>query len=231
MSGNKKMSRSSFLGSIGALGALGTLPFLAAGCSEKKMEQVVYEGENREAIIDNILKRRAIRKYTDEQVSQEQLDTIMKCAIFAPSALNKQSWEIRVIQNSTIIDEINNRFLAFAQGKEFQGSAAHYREPGFSISHHAPTFILIASEKGSPYAKLDAGLTLQNILLSAHALGLGTCPLGTLVPILNRPENADILELVNIPEDYEVSINIALGYPAESPEAPIRYSDKVKVIR
>lgn len=201
------------------------------GCSEQKIEHIVYEGSDREAIISNILNRRAIRKYTDQQVSQEQLDTIMKCAIYAPSALNKQSWEIRAVQNPAIIEEINKRFLAFAQGKEFQGSAAHYREQGFSISHHAPTFIVIASEKGSPYAKLDAGLALQNILLSAHGLGLGTCPLGTLVPILNRPENADILKLLNIPEDYEVTINIALGYPAENPEAPIRYSDKVKIIR
>lgn len=231
MSDNKKISRSSFLGSIGALGVLGTMPFLAVGCSEKKLERVVYEGENREAIIDNILNRRAIRKYTDQQVSQAQLDTIMKCAIFAPSALNKQPWEIRAVQNPTIIEEINKRFLAFAQGKEFQGSAARYREQGFSISHHAPTLIVIASDKTSPYAKLDTGIALQTILLSSHALGLGTCPLGTLVPILNRPENADILELLNIPEDYEVTINVALGYPAESPEAPIRYSDKVKIIR
>lgn len=201
------------------------------GCSEPQKRQIVYDGIDRNIIIDNILSRRAIRKFTGQQVNQNQLDTIMKCAIYAPSALNKQPWEIRAIQNLTIIEEINKRFLKFAQGKDFQGSAANYREPGFSISHHAPTVIVIASEKASPYAKLDAGLALQNILLSAHALGLGTCPLGTLVPILNRPENVDILELLNIPKDYEVTINIALGYPAESPEAPMRYSDKIKIIR
>jgi len=200
-------------------------------CNEPKIEQTIYSGTEKEAIINNILTRRAIRKYTNEQVSAGQLDTIMKAAIYAPSTLNKQSWEIRVIQNPAIIAEINNRFLAFAQGKEFQGSAARYREPGFSISHHAPTLIVMASEKMSTHAKLDVGISLENILLSAHALGLGTCPLGTLVPVLNRPENADILKLLNIPDDYEVTINIALGYPAESPEAPIRYSDKVKIIK
>lgn len=201
------------------------------GCNEVKVEQVVYDGTNQEVIINNILTRRAIRKYTKEQVSQEQIDTIMKCAIYAPSALNKQPWEIRVVQNPSILEEINNRFLNFAQGKEFQGSAAHYREPGFSIFHSAPTVIVIASDKANGYAKIDVGLAMQNILLSADALGLGTCPLGTLVPILNLPENEDILKLLNIPEGYEVTINIALGYPAESPTAPIRYSDKVKIIR
>lgn len=210
---------------------LGTIILGLTGCSEPKIERIVYEGSNKDAIISNILNRRSIRKYTDQQVSEEQLDTIMKCAIYAPSVLNKQPWEIRAIQNQSIIEEINKRFVAFAQGKEFQGSAARYREPNFSISHHAPTLIVIASDKSNSYSKLDAGLALQNIVLSANALGLGTCPLGTLVPILNLPENEDLLRLLNIPEGYEVTINIALGYPAESPKAPIRYSDKVKIIR
>lgn len=206
-----------------------TLSFL--GCKDVKVEQVAYEGTHKDAIIDNMLNRRAIRKYTEQQVSQSQLDTILKCAIYAPSALNLQTWEIRAVQNAEIIEEINNRFLDFAQGQEFQGSAARYLEPGFSISHHAPTLIVIASKKESSYAKIDAGLALQNILLSAHALGLGTCPLGSLVPVLNRPENADILAQLNIPEDYEVTINVALGYPAESPEAPDRDSKKVEIIQ
>jgi len=201
------------------------------GCEKPKMERVVYEGEGKDAIINNILNRRAIRKYTEQQVNPQDLDTILKCAIYAPSALNKQPWEIRVVQNPSILKEINDRFLKYAQGKEFQGSAARYREPGFSIFHSAPTLIVIAGDKSSPYAKLDVGLAMQNILLSADALGLGTCPLGSLVPVLNLPENMDLLTLLNIPEDYEATINVALGYPAESPTPPIRYSDKVKIIR
>lgn len=199
-------------------------------CKEPEIKHTVYEGPQKDAIINNILNRRAIRKYTDQQVSREQIDTIMKCAIFAPSALNKQPWEMRVVQNPDILKEINQRFLNYAEGKEFQGSAAKYREPGFSIFHNAPTLIVIASDKQSNSAKMDVGIALQNILLSADALGLGTCPLGTLVSILNLPENADILKLLNIPEGYEVAINVSLGYPAESPQAPVRYTEKVKII-
>jgi len=221
---NHRMKKFIFLGI--------TLSVLMISCTEEtKVEQVVYQGGNKEAIIDNILSRRAIRKYTTQQVSQAQLDTIMKAAIYAPSTLNKQAWEMRVIQNPKIIEEINQRFLVFAQGKELQGSAARYREPGFSISHHAPTLIVMATQKGAAHARLDAGIALQNILLSSHALGLGTCPLGTLVGVLNLPENQDLLKLINIPEDYEVTINVALGYPAEEPTAPIRYADKVKIIK
>lgn len=200
------------------------------GCKEPEIKQTVYDGTQQEAIIDNILTRRSIRKYTEQQVSKAQIDTIVKCAIFAPSALNKQPWEIRVVQNPDILKEINQRFLKFAEGKEFQGSAARYKEPGFSIFHNAPTLIVIASDKSNANAKMDVGIALQNILLSSHALGLGTCPLGTLVGVLNREENKDILKLLNIPEGYEVAINVSLGYPAEDPIAPNRYAEKVIII-
>ncbi|SFU43187.1 Nitroreductase [Pustulibacterium marinum] len=199
-------------------------------CEEKPAEKITYSGNHREAIINNILTRRSIRKYTDQQVSKSQLDIVMKSALFAPSALNKQPWEVRVIQNQELLTEINNRFLNYAEGKEFQGSAAHYREPGFSIFHGAPTLIVIARDKSSNISYLDCGIILQNILLSAHAIDLGTCPLGTLVPILNLEENKDIIELLNIPEGYEVAINVALGYPDEQPVAPKRYAEKIKII-
>lgn len=207
-----------------------TLVLIIISCTEAPVEQIVYNGSQKEAIINNILTRRSIRKYKAKQVSKSQLDTIMKSALFAPSALNKQPWEVRVIQNQELLTEINNRFLNYAQGKEFQGSAAHYREPGFSIFHNAPTLIVIARDKTSNISYLDCGIILQNILLSAHAIDLGTCPLGTLVPILNLEENKDIIDLLNIPEGYEVAINVALGYPDEQPVAPKRYPERLKVI-
>lgn len=209
---------------------LGALLILAIGCKEAPIEKTVYTGSQKQAILDNILTRRSIRKYTTQQVSKAQIDTIMKSAIYAPSALNKQPWEVRVVQNPQILKEINQRFLNFAEGKEFQGSAAKYREPGFSIFHNAPTLIVIARDKHNPSSYLDSGIILQNILLSSHAIGLGTCPLGTLVGILNNPDNKDILELLNIPEGYEVAINISLGYPAEAPVAPKRFAQKIKII-
>lgn len=201
------------------------------GCKEPDLPYVQYDGSQQEAILDNILTRRSIRKYTTQQVSESQLDTIMKAAIYAPSALNKQPWEMRVVQNPDILKEINQRFLNFAEGKQFQGSAARYREPGFSIFHGSPTLIVIGGDKNNAIAKMDIGIAMQNILLSAHSLGLGTCPLGTLTNVLNQPENADILKLLNIPEDYEIGICISLGYPAENPPAPVRYAEKVKIIK
>ncbi len=205
------------------------LLFIACQPAVTKQKDV-SETTKRNAIVDNMLTRRAIRKYTDQQVSKEKLDTILKCAIYAPSALNRQPWQIRAIQNKELLDEINQRFLKFAQEKEFQGSASRYKEPGFSIFHNSPTLIVIARDVNIGTSTLDCGIMLQNVLLSAHAVGLGTCPIGSLVPILNLPENKDILEQLDIPEGYEVAINVSLGYADEKPVTKKRFENRVKII-
>lgn len=197
---------------------------------DQKPTQVVYSESNEDAILNNMLTRRSIRSYSEEQVGKDQLDKIMKSAIFAPSANNKQPWEVRIVQNPEVLAEINQRFIDWAQGRKLNGRTAHYNEPGFSIFHHAPTLIVIARDSNNPYSAMDSGIILQNILLSAHALKLGTCPLGAMVPSMNLSKNKDILELLNIPEGYEVAVNIALGYPENIPTAPERNPSKVKII-
>lgn len=231
MSKHKKMSRSSFLNSIGSIGLLGTFPFLAMGCKEENTEPLIYEGENKNAIISNIMTRRAIRKYKETQVSQEQIDVVIRCAIHAPSSANGQPWEVRIVINSDILKEINSRWVKANWDKEFDGLLANHRDDGFSIFYNAPSLIIISADPQNLKAKTDVGLIMQNILLSAHATGLGTCPIGALISILNSPENSDLLELLKVPSGYEVMGNVALGYPAENPKAPIRYADNVKIIR
>lgn len=226
MSKNQKISSVSLFSRMGIIGLVGTILFLATGCSEPKVQHVVPEGSNREAIINNILTRRSIRKYTDQQVAQQQLDTIMQCAIFAPSASNQQPWEVRVVQNPAILKDINERWKKSNSLKDYGISDSEY-----NVLHHAPVLIVIAGDSKNPKSRIDIGIMMQTILLSAHGLGLGTCPIGMLIPTMNAPENHDIVKLLNLPAGYEVMGNIALGYPAENPEVPIRNSDKVKYIR
>lgn len=198
-------------------------------CQEKP-QQIVYSKSNSKAILDNFVTRRSIRQYQDKQVGKEQLDQILQSALYAPSANNKQPWEVRVVQNPQLLDEINNRFIEWAQGRTLNGRTNRYNEAGFSIFHHAPSLIVIARDKKNAYSYMDCGILLENILLSAHALNLGTCPLGAMVPAMNSDANQDILELLDIPEGYEVAVNIALGYPNEQPATPSRNSGKFKII-
>lgn len=198
-------------------------------CSNQE-EKNTHSLQAQNEVIQTILTRRSIRKYTEQQISRALLDTVMKCAIYAPSGLNKQSWEIRVVQNPILLNKINERFLEYAKGKKLQGSAARANEPGFSVFHHAPTLIIVGKDKSNPYSQLDIGFMSQNVLLSSHALGWGSCPVGTLVPVLNKPENADLLAPLNLPGTHDIALTIALGYPDENPIVQKRYAEKVKII-
>ncbi|MDR1591825.1 MAG: nitroreductase family protein, partial [Prevotellaceae bacterium] len=75
-------------------------------------------------VINAILSRRSVRQYTAEQVTQEALDIIIQCAVYAPSALHLQSWQVRVVQNRDLLQRLNNSFVEYAKGKELKGSAA-----------------------------------------------------------------------------------------------------------
>lgn len=177
------------------------------------------------------MSRRSIRSYKPEQITPEQLDTIVKCAINAPSALNKQSWEIRVIQSADLLSRINNSFVEKAKGKSLQGSAARAQEPGFSVFHGAPTLIIVGKDKSNPYSAVDCGLLAQNILLSAESMDIGTCTIGNMAGILNDPDSKDFLKEINMPDTHEVVFGIAVGYKNESPDAKPRDESKVQYIR
>lgn len=200
------------------------LAIIMSSCKEDILIKT-YEGETRKAILDNMLTRRSIRKYTTQQVSRAKIDTIMKYAIYAPSSYNKQAYEIRVVQNPAWLAEMNKRYQN-ANPKEVKLKGAE----NFSIFHNAPTLIIIAGDTKHPDAHLDVGIVLQNILLAAHGTGLSTCPLVLPVPTLNLTENRDLLDALNISKDFETVVCASLGYGAESPLPRLRNSDRVKII-
>jgi len=206
---------------------IGSVILFACENPKKENESMKHENET----VKTIMNRRSIRTYKAEQIKQEQLDSIMQCAINAPSALNKQSWEVRVIQNSDLLARINNSFIEKAKGKNLQGSAARSQEPGFSVYHGSPTLIIVGKDKSNSYSAVDCGLLAQNILLSAESMNIGTCVIGNMASILNDPDSKEFLEEIKMPDTHEVAFGIAIGYKNESPEAKTRDTGKVIYIK
>ena len=58
------------------------------------------------SVVDNILNRKSVRKYSDKKIEQEKIDTILKCAMAAPSAMNKQPWELLVVTDKEILEQV-----------------------------------------------------------------------------------------------------------------------------
>lgn len=181
------------------------------------------------AVINNILTRRSIRKYKSKQITDNVLEQILNSGINAPSALNKQPWQIRVIQDKNTLSEINRIFVDWAKGKQLPGSAARAQEDGFSVFHNAPTLLIIAADADNHYSEGDCGMLTQNILLAAHSLDIGTCVIGSIATIVNESETL-MKDILSIPDNYKVIFGIAMGYADETPQAKYRDRQNVKFL-
>ena len=89
----------------------------ALSCTEQPKEQTVMEDKNE--VIENIMARRSIRKYQDRPVSRDTLNKIMECGINAPNGQNKQSWEVRIVDNADFMKEIDEAMAKSHPDVEF----------------------------------------------------------------------------------------------------------------
>ena len=172
------------------------------------------------AVIDNMMSRRSIRNYKQQAVPREVLNRIMECGINAPNGQNKQSWEVRVVENPELQSEIK-ALMATVGGERAAG-----------CFYNAPVWVFIARDKGYDFSAYDCGLMAENMMLSANALGVGTVCLGSPVRyILMAEGNEQVLSKLGFSEGYELSLCISMGYPeGDMPEAKPRDMGKVKYI-
>ena len=161
--------------------------------------------------LETILSRRSIRKYIDKQVGDEAIVIMLKAAMSAPSANNHQPWEFVVITDRKQIDAL---------------AKAH---PYAKMLFEAPLAILVCGDVSKVdhlgYLPLDCSAATQNLLLAAHALGLGAVWLG----VYPREERISALRTIcSLPDNIEPIALISIGYPGET-KAPSQRFDKAKV--
>ena len=172
------------------------------------------------AVIENIMTRRSIRQYKDGPVDRETMQTIMECGINAPSGQNRQSWEIRVVDNPEVMAEIVD-LMAEGNPDADKGMIK-------GCFRNAPTMVFIANDPSYDFSVIDCGILSQNIMLSGWSLGVGSVCLGSPIRFLrNAPE---AIERLGFSKGYTPVICIGMGYPAESPEAKPRDFSKVRFL-
>ena len=156
-------------------------------------------------VFEAINGRRSIREFIkDKPVEEEKLRKILEACLSAPSACNREPWEFVVIRNKEVLEEI---------GKQAADAKFLARVP-LAVA-------IITDPKASPnWHVVDGALLTQNFALAAHALGLGTCWVGS---SLNRDR---VKELLHIPKDKNLLTILPLGYPKGKSMAPIRKSLK-----
>ena len=199
---------------------------LCCGCGMQVKESttVTEKASNENAVIENMMSRRSIRKYKPQAVNRDTMQIILNCGINAPNGQNKQSWEIRVVDNPEFINGITEVY------KKQNPKAAE--DPNFkNMFRNAPTIVFIANDKSYDLSQIDCGLLGENMILSAWSMGIGSCCLGGPTRFINStPDAAEYLKKLEIPEGYELLYCIAFGYPDETPAAKPRNAEKIKFI-
>lgn len=197
-------------------------------------------------ILTAMKERKSARAYLDKQVSRRDIEEILAAASLAPSAINLQPWEFIVTYGEEkerlvrrLLKARSERVVACGPGTdkplpeiisrrakealavmEPQMSALgltfnQFIEAGSCAFYGAPVAIMVTIDKVFPFIRyLDVGLAVSYLLLAAHAKGLSTCPIGLILAY-----HEDIAQALNIPEQKEILLGIALGYADESSPA------------
>jgi nitroreductase len=163
--------------------------------------------------LEAIFNRRSIRQYTAAVITDATVETLLRAAMYAPSAVNKQPWHFIVFRDG----EIKERIIAF------HSSASMLRE--------ASAAILVCWDENlqhdTGYGPIDCAAATQNILLAAYSLGLGSVWVG-IYPRIKRMES--VHSLFKLPEHIKPFSIISLGYPAENKSTPMRFrKDRIHI--
>lgn len=193
-----------------AFGILFTATLLLSSltaCCDKKCPNPSEENQ----VINTIMERRSIRKYAAQPVAKDTMEIVLNCGINAPNAMNRQSWEIRVV------DMTKHPEFAEALPK--------------GIFRGAPTMVFVANELANRFSQVDCGLLGENMILTAQSMGIGSVVLGgPAAMIAEKPELKHLLESLQFSEGYQLLYCVGFGYALESPEAKPRNPEKYRFI-
>ncbi|EKS29741.1 nitroreductase [Afipia felis] len=174
-------------------------------------------------ISEAIRGRRAVREFTTQPVSEIILSELVDAAIQAPSAVNQQPWLFTIVSNKELLARISTEAKSHMLRASPTALASHHflnilNDETFDIFYGAPALIIISAPKG-PWAVEDCSLAAENLMLAAHAAGIGTCWIGFAQGWLGTPNGRSAIKL---PDGYAPVAPIIAGHPKSAPPAVLR---------
>ncbi len=164
---------------------------------------------------NNLLTRRAVRKYTDQQVPDELLDAVLEAGLYAPSGMNTQGVRFVAVRDRETRDLLSklNAAVMGRDGDPFYG---------------APCVVVVLADPDIYGGWVEDGaLAMGNLMNAAAALGLGSCWIHRARQVFDAPEGKALLKKWGLPENLRGIGNCILGYPAEVPAAKPRVEGRV----
>ena len=150
--------------------------------------------------------RRSCRAYKPEQITEEELQAVLKAGTYAPTGMGRQSPIIVAVQDKEIIAALSKQNAAI-MGRD--------TDPFYG----APVILLVAA-KACPNAVYDGSCVMDNLLNAAWAMGLGSCWIHRAKEELERPFGKELLASLGLTGEYIGIGHVALGYIEGEPPAP-----------
>jgi nitroreductase len=189
-------------------------------------------------LMDIIKARHSIRKYTDQQITREDLETILEAGNYAPNAGGGQRSMLVGIHNKELTTKLGIMNLEKFDRSKLLGSYVSKEQPstiddptiknGF---YNAPSVVAIFGQNNFLYREADAFCCAENMVLQATELGISSCIVARGVETFLSPEGQALLKSWEIPENYSAICFVILGYiDGEVPHTKPRKVGRVKVV-
>ncbi len=166
-------------------------------------------------VIQAMKERRSVRAYTDEVPSRALIDQVVEAGLWAASGMNRQGPIIVAVTDRALRDRLS------AMNAEVIGDPS--RDPFYG----APVVLVVLAPRDQANRVYDGSLVMGNLMLAAHALGLGSCWIHRAREEFDTPEGKAILAELGVEGDYEGIGHCILGYAAEVPAAKPRNDGRV----
>lgn len=159
--------------------------------------------------IDAMKERSSTRGYTDEPLTEEELQAILQAGLQAPTARNRQELHFTVLKKGNpLIGELETE----------KNRLAGVSAPAHDFSYEAPVVVILSAQRDFRWSTLDAGIAVENMAIAAEALGLGSVIIGCIADALWGEKRDAFASALCFPDGYEYKIAIALGHKAAAKE-------------
>ena len=171
-------------------------------------------------VLKTIRDRRSVRSFRPEQITDDELKTILEAGLYAPSGNNAQSWFFSAVQNPALIESINGWIVDEARFSSHPKAQQIATTPNSLIFRKAPTVVIVSGQKSDPLAAQNCACAAQNMMLAAQSLGIGSCWICYVEFLSTSKKLAEYRSALRIPEGYDPFFGLTFGYKAEPDQPP-----------
>ena len=177
-----------------------------------------------------IITRRSTRKYKPDPVEPEKLEKVIEAGRYAPSGGNNQTSHFLVVQSAEVLGKLASLAeTAFARMEadentypSLRSSILQSKKGGYVFTYHAPVLVVVANRKDYGNNMADSVAAIENMMIAANALDLGSCYINQLYWLNDEPAMLAYLQELGMKENERVYASMALGYAATEDGLPVR---------